>query len=183
MLVIGITGRNCAGKDSVARALEKRGFESHSLSDVLRVELRRRGETVTRPALIALGNELRAAEGPATLARRVQALMQTDRVALVSVRNPAEVACLCAIDRFVLWGVEAPVETRFDREVGRNRESVVRTLEGFQDLEARENTKDPNAQQLDATLALADHVIVNDGTLEDLDARVGALLEQMEAHV
>ncbi len=182
MLVIGITGRNCAGKDSVARALEKRGFESHSLSDVLRVELRRRGETITRPALIALGNELREAEGPAVLARRVQDLMQTDRATLVSVRNPAEVACLCAIDGFHLWGVEAAVRVRFDREVGRGRESVVETLDAFTELEARENTANPNAQQLDSTIRLADHMISNDGTLDQLDARVAALLEQIDRH-
>ena len=180
MLVIGITGRNCAGKDSVAAALAARGFEKHSLSDVLREELLQRGTPITRPALIAVGNELRAAEGPGVLARRVQRLMRTDRVALVSVRNPAEVACLRELDRFTLWGVRAPVEVRFEREVARGRESAALTLGAFRELEARENTADPNAQQLDATMALADRVIENDGTLEGLEARVAALLEEID---
>jgi dephospho-CoA kinase len=180
MLVIGITGRNCAGKDSVAHALEDRGFEKHSLSDVLREELRRRGEPVTRPALIAVGNELRAKEGPAVLARRVRDLMRTDRVALVSVRNPSEVESLRELPRFSLWGVTAPVEVRFGRETERGRESAVMTLEEFTELETRENTADPNAQQLDATMQLADYVIDNDGSLADLDARVAALLEEID---
>lgn len=180
MLVIGITGRNCAGKDSVAHALEDHDFEKHSLSDVLRAELRRRGETLTRPALIAVGNELRRKEGPAVLARRVQFLMQTDRVVLVSVRNPAEVAALRELPGFTLFGVTAPVEVRFDREVLRGREAATMSLDEFKLLEERENTADPNAQQLDATMQLADHVIENDGSLADLEARVAALLEEID---
>ena len=179
-LVIGITGRNCAGKDTVARALVARGFESHSLSDVLRAELRRRGEAITRPALIALGNELRAAEGPGVLAKRVQELTQTDRVALVSVRNPSEVETLRGLDSFVLVGVEAPVEVRFERERTRGRESFPQTLAEFQALEERENTSDPNAQQLDATMDLADHVLVNDTTVEALDQAVSDLLATLQ---
>lgn len=180
-LVIGITGRNCAGKDTVARALTTRGFESYSLSDVLREELRRRGEEITRPALIALGNELRAAEGPGVLARRVQAMMKTDRVALVSVRNPTEVETLRELPHFVLLGVDAPVAVRFARESSRGRESAPATLEAFMELEERENTADPNAQQLDATMQLADHVLMNDGTLEAFETDVAALLSTLMA--
>jgi dephospho-CoA kinase len=180
VLVIGITGRNCAGKDSAAKALRDRGFESHSLSDVLRVELRARGEPITRPALIAVGNELRKAEGPAVLARRVQSLMAGDRVALVSVRSPAEVACLRELPRFVLVGLEAPAAVRFARERERARESAPATLAEFEALEARENTRDPNAQQLDATMREADYRVANEGTLDELETRIGALLEAID---
>lgn len=180
VLVIGITGRNCAGKDSVAETLADRGFERYSLSDVLREELRARGEEITRPALIAVGNELRETEGPGVLARRVQDLMQTDRVALVSVRNPFEVECLRKLPRFVLLGVEAPVEVRYERERARGRESAPESLDVFRQLEDRENTSNPHAQQLDATMALADHVLVNDSTLEAFEARVTQLLESLD---
>ncbi|MDJ0523283.1 MAG: hypothetical protein QNJ90_14530 [Planctomycetota bacterium] len=180
-IVIGITGRNCAGKDTVAKALVARGFESHSLSDVLRAELRQRGQEITRPALIALGNELRAADGPGVLARRVHALMTTDRVALVSVRNPTEVETLRELPHFVLIGVDAPVAVRFARESSRGRESAPGTLEEFMALEERENTADPNAQQLDATMALADHVLMNDGSLADFEAKVSDLLTKLSA--
>lgn len=180
-LVIGITGRNCAGKDTVANSLRKRGFESYSLSDVLRVELKRRGVPIERASLIALGNELRAAEGPATLARRVAAMIKTERCAIVSVRNPVEVEALREIDGFVLLGVDAPVDVRFARETSRGRESAPATLEVFMELEARENTADPNAQQLDATMREADEVLMNDGSLEAFEAQVTDLLAKLEA--
>ena len=181
MLVVGITGRNCAGKDTLAHTLRSLGFETHSLSDVLREELRARGTPITRPALIEVGNALRAAHGPGVLASRVQALMRTDRVALVSVRNPTEVEVLRRLPRFVLVGVDAPVAVRFRRETARGRESAPQTLDRFEALEARENTADPNAQQLDATMALADHVLCNDADLATFERRVHALVASLDA--
>jgi dephospho-CoA kinase len=180
VVIVGLTGRNSAGKDSVADVLEMEGFERWSLSDVLREELRRRGEEITRPALIALGNELRRAEGPAVLAKRMTDLMRTKRVCLVSVRSPAEVEELRKHEGFVLVAVEAPPEVRFERERARGRESAPQTLETFLELEARENTTDENAQQLDATCALADAVIVNDGTLDELRMSIVVFLERID---
>lgn len=180
MIVLGITGRNCAGKDSVADLLEARGFERHSLSDAIREELRQRGEAIDRPALIALGRELREAEGPAVLAERMKRMIRTARVTLVSVRSPAEVTSLRELDGFRLWNVHADTEVRFAREVGRDREAAVQDLERFRELEAVEDTDDPNAQQLAATIALADTTIENNGTLEDLEREVERFLDDID---
>ncbi len=176
MPVIGITGKNCAGKDTVADLLEARGYERHSLSDVLRTELRARGVPVTREALIAVGRELREAEGPAVLAERMKAMLRTGRAALVSVRSPAEVSSLREIPGFTLLAVEAPIEVRYRREVARRREKGGGTLEEFQALEALEDSTNPNAQQLSAAIALADRILRNDGTRDELEARLVAFL-------
>ena len=176
MLVIGITGKNCAGKDTVADVLEAQGFERHSLSDAIRAELRTRGAEITRDALIALGRELREAEGPAVLAERMKRMIATDRVCLVSVRSPVEVASLRELDGFVLLAVDAPVDVRYAREMSRDREGAGGSLEDFIAIEAREDSSDPNAQQLSATIALADHVLINDGELADVARRVNAFL-------
>lgn len=180
MVVLGITGRNCAGKDTVADVLERRGFERHSLSDVLRVELRARGAEITRAALIDVGRELREREGPAVLADRMKRMIRTDRVALVSVRSPAEVASLRKLPGFVLLAVDAPVDVRFRREAARKREGPVPTLDEFIALERREDSSDANAQQLGAAIAMADRTVVNDGTLGELEARVVRLLEELD---
>lgn len=183
MRVIGLTGRNCAGKDAIADLLEDRGFERHSLSDAIRAELRARGRPVTRESLIELGNALRRAEGPATLAERMKRLVETDRVVLVSVRSAPEVASLRRMDGFVLVAVEASPEIRFQREHERNPhrgEGTAPDLDAFLALEAREDTDDPAAQQLGRTIALADHVIRNDGTLDDLERKVELLLEALD---
>ena len=180
MLVIGITGKNCAGKDALADVLERNGFERHSLSDAVREDLRRRGISITRPALIERGRELRRLEGPAVLAERMKRMIRTDRVALVSVRSPAEVESLRDLEGFVLLAMEAPVEVRFRRELQRKRESATPTLEEFIELEEREESADPNAQQLGAAISLADRVIRNEGTLEDLERVVKQLLVETD---
>ncbi len=180
MLVIGITGRNCAGKDTVADVLEARGFERHSLSDALRDELAERGVEPTRAALIDVGRELRAAEGPAVLAERMKRKLRTARATLVSVRSPAEVAALRELDGFVLVAVEAPVELRWERERTRRRERPAATFEEFVALERREDSTDANAQQLGGAIALADRRVVNDGTLDVLERRVLDLLGELD---
>jgi dephospho-CoA kinase len=181
MRVIGLTGRNCAGKDTVADLLVPLGFERHSLSDVLRVELAARGVPITREALIAVGRELREKEGPAVLAERMKRMIKTQRVVLVSVRSPVEVASLRRLPGFVLVAVEAPVEVRFLRESERRREQAPTTLQAFQALEAMEESTDPNAQQLGATIRVADVRLSNDTTREALAAKVARLLEDLHA--
>jgi len=181
MLVIGITGRNCAGKDTLADELESRGFERHSLSDAIREELRARGQEITRDALIKLGRELRESEGPAVLAERMKRMIKTDRVTLVSVRSPAEIESLRQLDRFVLVTIEAPVAMRYGRELSRAREGACGTLDEFIAIEERENTSDPNAQQLSAAIAMADHEILNDGDFDALTQCVEAFLGELDA--
>ena len=63
-MIIGLTGKNAAGKGEVAKFLETRGFHYFSLSDVLREELKRRRLAPTRDHLTRVGNELREHYGP-----------------------------------------------------------------------------------------------------------------------
>jgi dephospho-CoA kinase len=63
--------------------------------------------------------------------------------------------------------------------VGRGRPGDGPTLEDFRSREARENSPDETFQQLARTFAMADHTLANDGTLDDLHARVNALMERL----
>ncbi len=85
-------------------------------------------------------------------------------------------AVLRGVPGFVLLGVDAPIALRFERASRRSRIGDGTTLEEFARKEALENSNDPAAQQLTQTLALADVVVPNDGTLEELRARVAAAL-------
>jgi dCMP deaminase len=177
-MIIGLTGRNAAGKGEVARYLESRGFEYHSLSDEIRAEIRGRGLEISRDVLIEVGNELRAAFGPGALAERVLARLGTERNAVVdSVRNPAEVAVLRRRKDFTLVAVEADQAVRFERSRQRGREGAPATVEQFVTEEGRELASgDPSAQQLLATRELADVTLVNNGSIEDLHRRLAEVL-------
>ena len=78
-MLIGLTGRNAAGKGEVAKYLQTKSFYYYSLSDAIRDELRARKLEVSREALIQVGNELRQRFGPSVLADRIVELTQPDR--------------------------------------------------------------------------------------------------------
>ena len=177
-MIVGLTGKFAAGKGTVANYLREQGFAYHSCSDVLREELAARGVPESRENLHAIGNELRRDGGPDVLARRIAARLGDGGDHIVdSIRNPAEVAALREVPRFFLLGVDADRRVRFRRLVARGRQGDPTAFDVFAALEDQEtNSTDPTTQQLHATFALADEVVQNDGTVEELRALVDTLL-------
>lgn len=178
-VIIGLTGKFAAGKGTVADLLIARGFRYHSLSDVIREELKRRGVPESRENLTEAGNSLRREHGPAALAIKIRdRLMDGGNHIVDSIRNPAEVEILKQIEGFFLIGVDAAREVRFDRLRKRDRQGDPTSWEQFCALEDKEtHSTDPTTQQLSATWRSVDATIMNDGTHEDLAAALIALLE------
>src|SRR5574341_1390367 len=156
-MIIGLTGRNGAGKGVIAEFLKQRGFIYTSLSDVLRDELKNQGQEVTRENLISLGNELRSKFGPSVLADKILKRLDHDKNYVVdSIRNPNEVMALRSRSDFTLVRVEAPLELRFKRIRDRGRENDPKSFEEFVRLEHVErSSQNPAHQQLDQTETLA----------------------------
>ncbi|HUU30133.1 MAG TPA: AAA family ATPase [archaeon] len=177
-MLIGLTSRNAAGKDEVARFLcQRHGFSYFSLSDVLREELKIRGLPVTRENLIEAGNALRLEKGPGALAEiALESLRDEQNAVVVSIRNPGEVEALRRRKDFILVGVDAPAGLRYQRARARGRTDDAATLEDFISQEKAEIEGSENEQQLDRCFRMSERVIVNDGTLEELYAKVEELL-------
>jgi dephospho-CoA kinase len=173
--VIGLTGPNAAGKGEAASYLQFLGFTCYSLSDVVREEAAAQGFPPEREHLIRIGTQLRREGGAGVLAERILSRL-TGRAVVDSIRNPAEVEVLRTLPRFVLLGVDAPVEVRFQRSLARSRAGDPATLEEFQARETEENTADPNGQQLGATLRMSDVILTNNGELRDLRRKVDRVL-------
>ncbi|HVN39486.1 MAG TPA: deaminase [Myxococcota bacterium] len=180
-MILGLAGRNGAGKGEVVRYLEARSFRAFSLSDVIREELRARGIDETRERMIETGNAIRTRFGPGGLALRLCERLAPDLNAVVdSIRHPAEVEVLRQRSKsFRLIWVDAPEMVRLDRLRARGRGGDPTDLEELRRLEARElGSDDPAAQQLLAVRALADFTIENEGSLESLHERVQEVLER-----
>lgn len=180
-MVIGLTGRNGSGKGVVAEFLKAKGFYYYSLSDVIREEIRRRGEEVTRERLIEVGRELRAERGTGYLARQILERIEDDQHYVVdSLRHPHEVGVFRVCPRFYLVATEADPATRFARLKERGRENDPVTFEEFLALEAQEAASEQSeSQQLLASQELADFKLRNDGTVEELQAQVSELLQRL----
>ena len=173
--IIGLTGTNGAGKGEAAAFFHRHGYESYSLSDILREELTRRGLALTRDNLIKIGNELRQKYGADILARRAWQRIKNKAV-IDSIRNPGEVAFFRRQAKFILLAIDAPVEIRFQRILHRGRAESVQTLAEFKAKEDQERSTNPNHQQLQACLGLADYLIINDGTLEEFHQKLARFL-------
>jgi dCMP deaminase len=177
-MIIGLTGKNGSGKTAVSEYLQNRGFEYYSLSDEIRNEIRRRGEEINRDVLIRVGNELREKLGTGILAEKIMSNLESGRNYVVdSIRNPHEVEALRRRPDFTLMALEADETVRFERSRKRGRESAARTLQQFIEEERRElHSNNPASQQLQATREMADLVVANNGTLEQLHRTLDGLL-------
>ena len=179
-MLIGLTGRNAAGKGEVARYLQTKSFYYYSLSDAIRDEIRSRGEQPTRERLIIVGNELRQKYGSNVLAERILAKIEDDKHYVIdSIRNPAEVEAFRAAKNFKLVRIEAPPQVRFERILSRHRESDPSTFDEFVALENREAEGDDTSQNLVKVELMADETLVNDGPLTKLYPQIDGLLKKL----
>lgn len=169
--LIGLTGTNGAGKGEAAAFLVRLGYAYLSLSDILREELSARGLEESRDNLIRIGNELREKSGPDVLARRTGEKISGPTV-IDSIRNPKEIEFFRTLEGFILLAVDAPIEIRYERARTRGRDESAATLEDFRKKEEMEMTGNESAQQLARCMVLADRLIINDGTLDDLHRRL-----------
>jgi dCMP deaminase len=180
-MIIGIAGLYGAGKGEAVQFLEARSFYPHSLSDVIREELARRGLEPTRERMIGVGNEIRASEGPGGVAERLVEKLAADRNYVIdSIRHPAEVDALRArTGHFRLLWIDADESIRLRRIRARARVGDPSSLEELRRLEGRElGSADPAAQQLLAVRDLADDRIANEGSLDELRAAIQGVLER-----
>ncbi len=170
-ICVGLTGPNASGKGEVARYLGETGFSRHSLSDVVREEATRQGLDHSRGSLIQVGTWLRERFGGGVLAERLAGGL-SEKSVVDSIRTPGEIEVLRRLAGFHLLGIDAPVEVRFERSKARGRTGDGASLEDFVRDEEREQGGAGPGQQLRTCLSLADVIISNDGTIEELRRRV-----------
>jgi dCMP deaminase len=168
-MIIGLTGKNAAGKGEALKYLTERGFVAHSLSDVIRDELDAVGKEITRENLVEMGNYLRQKGGPAVLALMIIEKIDPNRNFVIdSIRNPFEVEALQKSSSFFLVNIESKPEIRFERIKSRDRENDPMTLDEFRKFEDIEATSTDMAHQnIEACQKLADFIVHNDKTIEN----------------
>lgn len=187
-MIVGIIGLMASGKGTLAKAFEKRGFTRFTYSDLLREELRNRGNEITRKNLQDLGDELRKAYGAGYLTKKFGEGMEKGKnYVLEGIRNPAEIEELRehAIkndEKCLVLSIEAPLERRFQWIMIRSRENDFSTLQALKAYDERDRGKgEPDdGLQIDKCFALADMKIMNDKTPEHLQKQIDKLLKKLK---
>jgi dephospho-CoA kinase len=182
MIIIGITGTIGAGKGSIVDYLaQEKGFAHYSARDFLTAEIARRGLPMNRESLSFVSNDLRRTKGPHVIAEALynQAAANGKNAIVEALRNPAEVIFLKNNKDFFMLAVDAEAHLRYDRIVKRGLYTDHVTFDEFKQIDDRETTStDPTAQNVRACVDMADAVINNDGTIQDLGIAVDKALEK-----
>lgn len=118
--IIGLSGTNGAGKDTVGRILsEHHNFLFISVTDLLRDEAKRRGLPIEREHLRTISAEWRREHGLGVLVDRAVADFEPkkdryDGVVMASLRNPYEADRVHELGGVVIW-VDADPKVRYER--------------------------------------------------------------------
>jgi dephospho-CoA kinase len=196
LLLVGLTGGIGAGKSTVARLLSDRGAIVIDADSIVR-ELQQPGTDVFRAIVDRFGPDVVKADGSLDREQLADIVFRDDeaRSALNAIVHPAvyavmseRIAELKDGDRVVVLdipllaesgggeGMDAVVVVEADEDARVARVQAERGLDP-EDVRARMAAQASSEQRE----ALADVVIRNDGTAEDLRARVAALWEELRA--
>ncbi|MBS1612796.1 MAG: AAA family ATPase [Bacteroidetes bacterium] len=183
MRIIGITGTIGSGKGTIVDYLVKHhGFTHFSVRGYLTGILNQRGLTVNRDTMVMLANELRAANSPSFIAEELYRVAKEagKECIIESIRTVGEITSLRKQENFYLFAVDADQKLRYTRIVERASETDKINFETFVDNELREMTNtDPNKQNLDACMRLADFTFLNNGSFDDLYRQIDTVLERI----
>jgi dephospho-CoA kinase len=181
MQIIGITGTNGAGKGTVVDILKDKFEYTHfSVREFLTRELRKRDLEINRANMRKLANELREQYGPGYIVKELyrEALQFGKPCIIESIRCIGEIDALEEIARetqsnFLMLGVDADPEIRYERSVKRKSELDDVSLEEFKELEEAEmRSTDPGKQNLGKCIQRCEKIFNNNGTMDELKESV-----------
>ncbi|MBN2518793.1 MAG: AAA family ATPase [Candidatus Altiarchaeota archaeon] len=175
-LVVGLSGRIGSGKGAVAQYLrEKYGAEQFVFSKILADVLDRLSLPKTRQNLQKLGDSLRREFHKGVIVDALANDISKSKASLVvvdGIRYVNEVKMLRGFKENVLLYVDAPLEKRYERCVRRGEKG-----EGGMSLEEFEKSDlGPTELELEKVKGMADHILENTGSIEELHRKVGSIL-------
>lgn len=179
MVIIGITGTLGAGKGTVVDYLvNKKSFCHYSVSGYLKEELQKQNREIDRTNMQDIANEIREKFGPDYITKMLfeKAKQKNHDAIIESIRNPKEAEFIKSHNG-KLFAVTSLQKTRYKRIKERQSEKDSVSFKEFQSQEAREMQNiDPNAQNLLKCIEMADFIVNNDGSLENLYEQIEKII-------
>lgn len=181
-IVIFIAGLPGSGKGVFTDVAVSRGIPVVVLGDVVREEVSRRGLSRSLENLVRVAQELREKFGPEAIAmlsigKLVEALEKSCIVVVDGVRslNEVEYIKMKTGAEAVIVAIHASPRTRFGRIKMRARPGDPKELNEFIERDLRELS-----WGLGNVIALADEVIVNEGSLDEFRSAIERLLDRVK---
>jgi dephospho-CoA kinase len=174
--VVCLTGMPGCGKEEALAVAQGLGFSIVRMGDVVREEANRRGLPITDSAVGGMANAERQTHGLGVWAERTLPRIRGDRVFVDGLRGRAELEVFRKAfgDDLVVVAVHASPKTRYDRMFRRQRRDDAASLEAFRARDVREL-----GWGLGDAIAMADVMLVNEGTLDEFRRQAKAALERL----
>lgn len=183
-MILGITGTIGAGKGTIVRHLEKKGFAYFSVSEFLASVAKERGLKTDRVARRKIANEYRKL-GPEKLIEAVfkhakGALKKKKDIVIESLHTPAEVSYIQKAGGKVI-SVDADIQTRYARAQRRGSPKDNVDYKEFVREQNREMaSKNPHENNLATAIAAADFHLENNGSMHELFEEVDDILKEIQ---
>jgi dephospho-CoA kinase len=174
--VVGLTGMPGVGKTVFQNIAKRKGFTVVVMGNEIREATKRRGLKPSPENIGKVMLQLRKEEGSAVVAKRCIPKIDNakGKVILVDgIRSPHEVKEYKRhFSNFILIAIHSSPEARFQRLFRRKRSDDPKSWETFLKRDQRELS----VGQGDA-IAMADYLIVNEGTREEFKTKIHDVLE------
>jgi len=175
-VVVGIAGLPGAGKATFNEIAKRKGYTMVVMGDEIREETKRRGLKPTPENVGRVMLQLREEEGPAVVAKRCISKIDNaigNIVFVDGIRSLHEVEEFKRhFPNFILIAVHSSPETRFQRLFRRKRSDDPEGWENFLKRDLRELSVG-----LGNAIAMADYLIVNEGTKKEFKMKIHEVLE------
>jgi dephospho-CoA kinase len=177
MKLIVTVGMPGSGKDELIEVARQMGLATLKMGDLVRDETRRRGLQLNNANVGRIASEERDKHGAAIWAQRAIPKLTETKMLVDGCRSDSEVTVFRHHfgDLFVL-GIHASPEKRYDRMIQRSRGDDGVGLQEFFDRDRRELK-----WGIGNAFALADGMLVNEGTLEEFKRDAKAMLQKILA--
>jgi dephospho-CoA kinase len=175
-LFILLTGMPGSGKSVVVEVARELGLPVYTMGDVVREETLRRYGVITHELMVETSRSLREEFGDEVVALRTLERIPDDHsvVLIDGVRSLREVEVFKRRGEVVIIAVHASPKTRFKRLIERKRPGDPSTLEEFTKRDLTELRFG-----LGEVIALADHMIVNEGPIEEAKKAAREILRRL----
>ena len=184
-MILGIAGTIGAGKGTVVEYLKAKGFVNYSSSKLLGEILNTEGKAKIRDNYSPLATRLQQDYPGGVVEKNYQEKYLAEKpenVIFEALHRQSEANFIRSIGGYII-GVDADIETRYTRISKRQEgEKDEVTFEKFKEDARIEDEGGGDAARdnnIRAVINNADAVIVNDGTLEELHAKIDAMLDEL----
>jgi dephospho-CoA kinase len=179
MKIIIITGMPGAGKSEVADVFRKNGYPIIVMGDVIREETKRRGLEANRANTRKIAVELRNKDGPGAVAKHCVEKMKKSNAEYIVIEGCRSLAEIDVFDDYAetvtIVSVHTSPSTRFTRLKSRGRDDAPLEWKSF-----RERDLGEISFGLGGVIAMSDIILVNEGTIEELQQKSEAIIKRLE---